>query len=146
MNLLLVSLLLCGQIEVEFKLLPPGGGFTTVSSTKVRYYEFEDYLKLAEFDKELVKLRADVQDIGDISQKLKIQLDVLNTRLIPTLENDKEILLKRGIRLEKKWQESEKARVEAEGGPIWPYIVGAAGVVVGAVAVGMYMECRLSCY
>jgi hypothetical protein len=145
--------MLCGEakaasdaiLRIEFKLLPPGNGFTMNDGIKVRYYKLADYMKLAEFDKELVKLRADIQDMGDINQKLKVQLETLETKLIPTLENDKEVLRKRGLRLEGKWQECEKARVEAEGGPIWPYIVGAAGVIVGAVAVGMYVECKLSC-
>jgi len=132
-------------MRLEFKLLPPGQGLTLNDGIKVRYYRLPDYLKLAEFDKELVKLRADIQDMGDINQKLKIQMETLETKLIPTLENDKDILRKRGIRLEDKWQQCEESLVKAEGGPIWPYIVGAAGVIVGAVAVGMYVECKLSC-
>lgn len=132
-------------LRIEFKLLPPGNGFTMNDGIKVRYYKLADYMKLAEFDKELVKLRADIQDMGDINQKLTIQLEVLETKLIPTLESDKEILQKRGLRLEEKWQKCEDELVKAEGGPIWPYIVGAAGVIVGAVAVGMYVECKLSC-
>ena len=100
---------------------------------------------IGHFLHKIIKLRADIQDIGDINNKLKIQIDLLETKLIPTLESDKELLRKRGIRLEEKWQECEKARVIAEGGPIWPYIVAAAGVVVGAVAVGMYVECKTSC-
>lgn len=132
-------------MRVEFKLLPPGHILTLNDGIKVRYYKLSEFLQLVAFDKELVKLRADIQDMGDINNKLKIQMQVLETRLIPSLEHDKEILRKRGLRLENNWHKAEKELIDVSGGPIWPYIVGAAGVVVGAVAIGMYVECRLSC-
>jgi hypothetical protein len=131
---------------VEFKILSPGHALTLNSGTKVRYYKLTEFLKLAEFDKELVKLRADVQDLGNLNNKLKIQLRVLETKLIPTLEHDKELLYKRSDRLEERWHKAEKELVKASGGPIWPYVVGAVGIAVGAVCVGLYVECKLNCH
>jgi len=143
------SMTLCSReaeakVQVEFKLLPTGHALTLNDGIKVRYYKLHEFLELATFDKELVKLRTDFQDLGDLNNKLKIQLDVLEFKLIPTLESDKEILRKRGVRLDEKWEKCEEARVKAEGGPIWPYVVGIAGVVVGAVGTGMYLAEKMS--
>jgi hypothetical protein len=133
-----------GVMRVEFKLLPPGHTLTMNDGTKVRYYKLNEFIELAAFDKELVKLRTDIQDLGDINNKLKIQMGGLE-RIIGTLESDKEILRERGLRLEGNWHEAEKELIEASGGPIWSYVVGAAGGVVGAVFLGMWVACKLSC-
>lgn len=123
---------------VEFKLLSPGHALTLNDGIKVRYYRLSEYLELNRFDQELVKLRADLQDFGDLNNKLKTQVDVLEHKLIPTLENDKEILRKRGLRLNEKWEKCEEARVDAEGGSILSYVVGAVGAALGIVGVTMW--------
>jgi len=143
-----VIMLFCSDVvaaprTIEFKLLSPGHALTLNDGIKVRYYMLSEYLELNRFDQELVKLRADFQDLGDLNGKLKVQLDVLEFKLIPTLESDKEILRKRGVRLDEKWTKCEEDLVEAKSGPIWPYVVGIAGVVVGAVGLGMYIGEKL---
>ena len=144
-----VSMTLCSRstsaqsFKVELKIIPPGHTLTLNSGVKTRYYLLNEWLQLAEADAELFKLRADIQDLGDINNSLKIQMNSLE-RIIRTLESDKEILRERGLRLEKNWMGSEKARVRAEGGPIWPYFVAIGGVVVGVLGVGMWAGEKLS--
>jgi len=124
------------QVVVEFKLLPPGE-LGVVSGEKHRIYTFDEWLVLAEFDAELVKLRADVKDHEAIVKKLEAVVTEKGKQ-ISSLEKDKDILSKRSLRLDGELEECEKKVIDLAGGPIWPYIVGAAGAVVGIVGITMW--------
>ena len=124
------------QTQVEFKLLPPGN-LGVVEGVKLRVYTLDEWLTLAAFDGELVKLRADVTDYKSITDKLKAVI-VEKDKQFSTLEEDKGILLRRGLRLDGELEECEKKVIDLAGGPIWPYIVGAVGAVVGIVGVTMW--------
>lgn len=132
--LLLVASEALGQTTVEFKLLPPGHDGQVKDVGQARYYLLDEYLELAVFDKELVKLRADLQDLGDINAKLELQLKEKDKE-IASLDRDKNILARRGMRLEKKLYKCEEEVIELAGGPIWPYIVAIVGGAVGIAGV-----------
>lgn len=146
---LVASMTLCSHsagaqaFKVELKIIPPGHTLTMNSGVKVRYYLLNEWLQLAEADAELFKLRTDIQDLGDINNKLKIQMDGLE-RIIRTLESDKIILRDRGLRLEKNWYRCESDLIKASGGPVWPYFVAIGGVIVGILGVGMWAGSALS--
>lgn len=124
------------QVIVEFKLLPPGE-LGIVNGEKHRVYTFDEWLVLAEFDAELVMLRADVKDHEAIVKKLE-KVTAEKDKQIISLEKDKDILSKRSLRLDGDLEECEKKVVDLAGGPIWPYIVGVVGAVVGIVGVTMW--------
>jgi hypothetical protein len=126
------------QTVVAFQLMPPGHDGQVQGVGRARYYLLDEYLQLAQFDAELVKLRADVQDLTEVAAGLKRALDAKDT-IIVALQADKKILADRCLRLEGSLNTCEKKLVECEGGTIWPYIVGAAGVVAGAVGLGFYL-------
>jgi len=143
--LLIIIVVICicsnsvnAKTTIEFKLMSPGHELVLKDGTRVQYYLLEEYLQLAEFDAELLKLRADSQDLEGLSIKLKLQLEEKD-KIILGLEDDKSILTKRGLRLQEGWDKCEEEVIELSGGTIWPYVVGVAGVVVGAVGVGMWV-------
>lgn len=140
--LLIAAILSCpctasAKTTVEFKLMPPGEQ-GLIGTDRAQCYRLELYLELAAFDAELMKLRADVLDLKDLNTKLELKLKEKD-KVIAALESDKDILTKRGIRLQDKWDKCEDEVIELSGGPIWPYVVGIAGVVVGAVGLGMWL-------
>jgi hypothetical protein len=72
---------------------------------------------------------------------MKKQLDAKDV-IITALQADKKILMDRNVRLEGDWKKCESDLISAESAPIWPYVVGAIGAVVGAVGVGAYLGSR----
>jgi hypothetical protein len=124
------------QVTVEFKLLPPGE-LGVVSGEKHRVYTFDEWLVLAEFDAELVKLRADAADYKAVVEKLEAIAKKKDEQIV-TLDKDKDILSKRSLRLDEELDKCEEEKIELAGGPIWPYIVGAVGSVVGIVGITMW--------
>lgn len=127
------------QVIVQFKVLPAGHDGQVQSVGRARYYLLNEYLKLAEFDSELVKLRLDVQALTDIETGLKKEL-AAKDEVIRTLTDDKNILLDRTQRLSSSWQKCEKAL--ADSTTVWPYIVGAVGASMGLVGVGIWVGTR----
>lgn len=118
------------QTTIEFKLMPPGSTGQVAKVGRVQYYLLDDYLKLAAFDAELVRLRLDVKDQALIIEKLELQVKDKDA-IIATLEKDKDILSKRALRLDGELDECEKKVIDLAGGPIWPYVVGAVGAALG---------------
>lgn len=137
MTSLLLCVLLANPVTLEFKLLPPGHDGQVQGVGRARYYLLEEYLQLNQFDQELVKLRLDVQDQVAIIDKLELQLKDKD-KVISTLESDKEKLNDRVLRLDGALDQCEKDKIDLAGGPIWPYVVGAVGAVVGIVGATMW--------
>jgi hypothetical protein len=131
------------KLVVDFELLPVGHHLVLNDGLRVRYYKLSEFIELAKFDAELVKLRKDIQDLGDINNKFKIQMKELE-RIITIVEDDKVVLRGRADRLEEKWVAAEKLAVENAAGPVWPYVVGAVGVAVGIAGFSMYVAERIS--
>ena len=137
MTALLLCAVLANPTTIEFKLIPPGHDGQVQGVGRARYYLLDEYLKLAEFDAELVKLRFDVKDLQDIVDKQEKQLEDKD-KAIATLESDKEILAKRALRLDGELDQCEKDKIELAGGPIWPYVVAIGGAVLGIVGATMW--------
>jgi hypothetical protein len=137
---LLVFILFCpdakAQVRVEFKLLPPGE-LALVDGNKMRVYGLDEWLALAKFDAELMKLRADIVDYTGIVERLEKQL-VEKDKQIASLERDKGVMVNRSERLDKELDKCEGEVIELAGGPIWPYIVGGTGAVVGIIGAVMW--------
>lgn len=129
------------QTTVTFKLLPPGHDGQVQGVGRARYFLLDEYLKLAEFDAELVKLRLDVLSYQGIERALNDQL-AAKEKVIEALESDKKILTERGLRLEENWKKCESDLLEASSPTIWPYIVGAVGAAAGLVGVGIWLGTR----
>lgn len=129
------------QTVVRFQLLPPGHDGQVQGVGKARYYLLEEYLQLAQFDAELVKLRADTVDLRAINDELKKALDAKGV-IITTLQADKKILADRCLRLEDSWKKCEDELVKCQTPVIWPYIVGAVGAAVGLVGIGIWVGTR----
>lgn len=145
MKTLLVALLLVpsvafAQTEVRFQLLPPGQ-LVQVKGEKMRGYLLEEWLQIAEADAELVKLRADVVDLEAMVKKLEGVVEKKDVE-IATLERDKDILTKRGLRCDEDLKKCETDLIDAAGGPWWPYIVAAGGAVLGIVGTTLYLSSR----
>ena len=129
--------LILAPTPVVFELLPPGSG-GVINGARVRYYLLPEFLKLAEFDAELVKLRKDVQDLTTIEAWLRKDL-IEKDAVITSLEADKMVLSDQAIRLETNWQKCEKDLANSSMTPIWPYVVGAVGSALGLVGVGLWV-------
>jgi hypothetical protein len=129
------------QTVVTFQLLPPGHFGKVQDVGPARYYLLEEYLELAKFDAELVKLRVDILTYQRIDRQRVEQLDAKD-QVISTLENDKRVLAGRCERVEGNLETCEKELVKCSGGAIWPYVVGIVGAVIGAVGVGIYIGTR----
>lgn len=137
----LVTLLLCAeaqaQVRVEFKLVPPGV-LGVVGGTQYRLYTLEEWLELAEFDSELVKLRADIQDHKDIVNRFEKQVVEKNNQ-IKTLKKDKGILKRRSERLDNDLDQCEKDKLSATKDSILGYVVGAVGAAIGIVGATLWI-------
>lgn len=129
------------QTVVSFQLMPPGHDGQVQGVGRARYYLLDEYLQLAGFDSELVKLRADVQDLDTIAAGLKKALSAKDS-IIQSLEADKKILADRSLRLEGNLKTCEDSLVDCSDCSIWPYVVGAVGTVLGAVGAGVYLGTR----
>ena len=129
MNALVTCLLwatLSAPVEVKFQVLPPGASGQISSIGQVRYYLLNDFLKLAEFDAELYKLRLDTADLKEKAQGLKKELlgkDVI----IALMQSDKDILSARALRLEQGRNECLDKLQKCSSPSIWPYVVAIAG-------------------
>ena len=126
---------------IEFNLMPPGHFGKVQDVGPARYYLLEEYIELAKFDAELVKLRQDIQGYRRIERQLTEQI-AAKEKIIESLEADKLLLTNRGLRLEESWKKCEEDLLDASSPPIWPYVVGAVGTIVGAVGLGVYIGTR----
>jgi septal ring factor EnvC (AmiA/AmiB activator) len=142
MTALLLCALIAAPTTLEFKLLPPGHDGQVQSVGRARYYLLDEYLRLYQFDQELVKLRLDTKDQQEIIAKLELQL-ADKDKVISTLEDDKRQLNDRVTRLDKNLDDCEKQVIDLSGGPIWPYVVGAVGAVLGIVGGTMWITSRI---
>lgn len=129
------------QTVVVFQIMPPGHDGQVQGVGRARYYLLDEYLKLAEFDAELVKLRLDLQELQGIEKALKDQL-AAKGKIIEGLEHDKTIMASRGLRLEGNLKTCEESLVKCQSPDIWPYIVGAVGVAFGMVGMGIWLGSR----
>lgn len=126
-------------VEVELHYIAPGMPLTLQTGEQVRYYNFLEYKLLLKLD----------GDLWDISKRLEIYKDIdlkyagiLKQKdvIIQSLLDDKKILGDQLKRAEDNWHSAEKRAVEASGGPVWPYILAAGGVVVAIVGTTLYVS------
>ena len=129
------------QTIVEFKILPPGHDLQLKNGPRVRYYDLQEYLQLAQFDSELWVARSQVETYREIERVLQVKL-AAQDGIIRALEADKRILGDRSLRLEESWQRCEKDLVAASSGSIWPYVVAAGGAVLGIVGTTLWLTSR----
>lgn len=127
------------QTEVHFKILPPGE-LVEVSGQKMRGYLLDEWLKLAEGDAELVKLRADVNDLNDLSELLQKTIADKDI-VITSLEKDKSIFATRIDRCDTNLETCEDDLMGAVC-PWWPYILAAGGSVLGVVGGALWISSR----
>ena len=129
------------QTIVEFKVLPPGHQVVLKDVGRVQYYLLEEYLKLAEGDANIVKLTADVAGyqkiIESYEQELKKKDDIALT-----LTSDKDILAKRGIRLEGQWLTCESKLINCANESIVPWVIAGVGTAAGLIGLGIYFGNR----
>ena len=141
LGVILLVLFTCearAQTTIEFKILSPGHSGRIQEVGQVRYYLLDEYLQLYAFDGELLKLRQDARDWKAIVEKLEFQL-LVKDKIITTLEKDKDILTKRGLRLDKDLNKCEKNVLDCAGGSIWPYVVGVVGAAFGIAGATSYV-------
>jgi len=108
----------------------------------VRYFTLEEFKVLMDVDFRLQAADRQIEVYSDIDVKYG---DIVKKKdeIITGLERDKEVLGARSLRMEDNWHKAEKLAIENAGGPIWPYIVAAAGAVVGIVGVTLYLSVEL---
>jgi len=105
----------------------------------VRYFRLSEYKLLLQLDFRLQDAEVQLDIYADIDKKYGEIIEEKDKE-ITTLKEDKQILADRSVRMEEKWHAAEKLAIENAGGPIWPYIVAAAGAVVGIVGVTLYLS------
>ena len=141
--LMLPSMAAAKPIDVKFQILPPGELGQMPQVGQVRYYLLPDFLKLAQFDAELVQLRRDTAALQKIVEGLKKELTDKDI-IISTLQSDKELLTNRDNRLSKDLNDCHDALQKCQSPSIWPWVVGGLGgaalLVVGGVLVGVYVH------
>jgi len=120
----------CAQTIVTFKLMPPGHDGQVEGVGRARYYLLEEYLQLAQFDSELVKLRMDVETLRGVNKALTDQL-VAQGAVIKSLLGDVELWRGKSNRIEDRWKQCEADLVSTSSPPLWSYIVAIIGGVVG---------------
>jgi len=106
---------------------------------KVRCYVFEDYKKLLKLDTELWTAQSTLGDLRNIEVQYRRILSQKNA-MITSLNKDMGLKNKRIARLETLWKESEERTIKATGGPVWPIILAASGVLVGTIGTTLYLS------
>lgn len=138
MLVLVVSMMLCAPASVEVHYMPLGTQLKLQSGEQVRYFTFDEYKLLLKLD----------GDLWDMTQRLVIYKDldlkygsIVSQKdiIIKTLQDDKLVLTEQLKRSDENWRAAEKRYIDAAGGPIWPYVVGAVGAVVGIVGSTLYL-------
>jgi len=136
---LLTALMLSAPVQVEIHYMPPGTQLKLQTGEQVRYFTFDEYKLLLKLD----------GDLWDTTQRLSIYKDLdlkygnivgQKDVIIKTLQDDNQVLNERLKRSDENWQAAEKRYIEAAGGPVWPYVLGAVGAVVGIVGATLYVS------
>jgi hypothetical protein len=125
---LLISALLLPGVTVEFKLLPPGRDGLVEGVGRARYYQLDEYLKLAELDSELYLLRKDYEAVTKVGEILHEQIETRDQESAACMK-ELDLMADRSARLLNKWHTCENALQEC-GSTISPYVMGGA---IGAV-------------
>lgn len=122
--------------------MPPGTMLELPSKEKVRYFTFDEYKLLLKLD----------GDLWDTTQRLGIYKDLdakymaivgQKDVIIKTLQDDRVVVDEQLKRTTTLWHDAEKRYVDAAGGPIWPYVVGAVGAAVGIIGTTLYVSTLL---
>lgn len=120
------------KTTIEFHLLPPGHELVLEDGKKVRYYLLHEWLELAAADLQLRKLKEEVELKDKLVLDLEVKVKAKDTQ-ITELTGNLQACDGQSARRLGKYQQCEKDLVDAQSGPIWPYVVGAAGAIVGIV-------------
>lgn len=145
MTALLLAILLSAPTEVEIHFMPPGTPLELKLEgvkTRVQYFTFDEYKLLLKMDQDLWDAMERLRIYKDIDKKYEKIIEQKDT-IIGTLQSDIEVKNARIARVEELWHKAEKEAIDNAGGPIWPYVVGAAGAVVGIVGATLYLSERL---
>jgi len=133
---------LSAPVEAEVHYMPLGTPLELKlegQMTRVQYFTFTEYKLLLQMDGKL----------WDASQRLEIYKDIdlkyagiiqQKDAIIQTLQDDIVIKDERIKRVEGLWHDAEQEAIDNAGGPIWPYVVGAVGAVVGIVGATLYLS------
>jgi hypothetical protein len=124
-------------VEVDVHYMPLGTALTLQTGEQVRYFGFEEYKRLLQLDGDLWAANKNLALYRDLDLRYQGVLNMKDS-IIEAYKNDRVILDERLKRSDENWHSAEKKLIEASGGPIWPYIVAAGGVVVGVVGVTLW--------
>jgi len=141
MKILLIPYLaayLAASTQVEVHYMPVGAKVYLLTGEEGRGFTLGEYKLLLQMDADLWNLTQQVDMFRDLGEQYKL-VTKQKDAIILSLKKDKEILRTRSLRLEEKWQESEEARVNAEGGALLPWIVAAIGAGIGIAGVCMFI-------
>lgn len=140
--LVLALMLSAAPVEVEIHYMPPGTELTLSDGLRVKYFVLAEYKLLLQMDGELWTANKNLALYQDIDLKY---VGLLNQKdqIIAAYKSDREVLDERLKRTEGLWQDAEKRVIANAGGPIWPYIVGAAGAVVGIVGATLWASTQV---
>lgn len=135
--LALALTLSAAPVEVEVHYMPLGSALTLQDGERVKYFRFEEYKLLLQMDDDLWTANKNLVLYQDLDLKYQ---GVVNQKdqVIAAYKSDREVLDERLKRTEGLWHAAEKRAVDNAGGSIWPYIVGAAGAVVGIVGATLW--------
>lgn len=135
---LLALCLLAEPARIELHYMPAGTPLVLQTGEQVRYFVFDEYKLLLKMDNDLWEANSSLELYKDLDVRYT-ETFAQKDLIIQSLESDKDVLTGQLKRAEENWHDAEKRLVEASGGPVWPYILAAGGVVVGAVGVTLYL-------
>jgi len=142
MTALILTLLLSAPTEVEIHYMPAGTPLELKldgKPVKVRYYLLEEYKLLLKLDADLWSATESLRIYKDLDLKYANVLEQKD-EVIRTLQGDIQVKDERIKRVEGLWHDAEQRAIENAGGPIWPYIVGGVGAVVGIVGATLWVS------
>ena len=119
------------QIVVDFKILPTGTEYV-IKSTKIRYYNLDEWLKLADADSELQMLRSKVSLFKDLNDNLLAQISSFETEN-KALNMNLSVISDRAIRFDEMRKQCEKDLLSESSSGIIPWILAGIGTVFGIV-------------
>lgn len=132
-------------VEIELFFMAAGEPVKLKSGVLGRGYTLKEWMNLVRIDNALHATQSQLHLLDDI----KLQwTNIIGQKdgIIATLEADKEILASRSLRLEGKWEKCEDDLIDSSSGPIWPYVVGIVGSVIGiagaSVAIGVAISSK----
>lgn len=137
--LALVLSMVVSPAQVEVHYMPLGTELALPSKERVRYFTFDEYKLLLKLDGDLWDTTKRLDIYKDLDLKYRGIVDQKDV-IIKTLQDDRLVLTEQLKRSDENWQAAEKRYIDAAGGPVWPYVVGAVGAVVGIVGATLYLS------